>query len=65
VTDAGLRSLERLRLAIDRIGGAPEDLNQERQRPLGRLRICAIGGARVPSARLRPPRRRTCSRSSR
>jgi len=39
VTDAGLRLLERLRPAIDQIAGALEDLNQERQRPLGRLRI--------------------------
>jgi DNA-binding transcriptional LysR family regulator len=41
VTDAGLRLLERLRPAIDQIAGALEDLNQERQRPLGRLRIYA------------------------
>ena len=38
-TDAGLRLLERLRPAIDQIAGALENLNQERQRPLGRLRI--------------------------
>src|SRR5580693_5900668 len=42
VTDAGLRLLERLRPAIGEIAGALEDLNQERQRPLGRLRIYAI-----------------------
>ncbi|HWX61124.1 LysR family transcriptional regulator, partial [Bradyrhizobium sp.] len=42
VTDAGLRLLERLRPAIGEIGGALEDLNQERQRPVGRLRIYAI-----------------------
>src|SRR5882724_3975779 len=49
VTDAGLRLLERLRPAIDQIGGALEDLNQERQRPSGRLRIYAvhIAGAAV------------------
>jgi DNA-binding transcriptional LysR family regulator len=41
VTDAGLRLLERLRPAIDQIAGALEDLNQARQRPLGRLRIYA------------------------
>src|SRR3984957_457411 len=41
VTDAGLRLLERLRPAIDQISGALEDLNQERQRPSGRLRIYA------------------------
>src|ERR1700745_3686902 len=41
VTDAGSRLLERLRPAISEIAGALEDLNQERQRPLGRLRIYA------------------------
>jgi DNA-binding transcriptional LysR family regulator len=34
--------LERLRPAISEIAGALEDLNQERQRPVGRLRIYAI-----------------------
>jgi DNA-binding transcriptional LysR family regulator len=42
LTDAGRRLLDRLRPAIDQIAGAVEDLNQERQRPLGRLRIYAI-----------------------
>src|SRR6202045_564717 len=42
VTDAGLRLLERLRPAVSQIAGALEDLNQERQRPMGRLRIYAI-----------------------
>src|SRR3981081_1685184 len=42
VTDAGLRLLDRLRPAISEIAGAIEDLNQERQRPVGRLRINAI-----------------------
>jgi DNA-binding transcriptional LysR family regulator len=42
VTDAGHRLLERLRPAIDQIAGALEDLNQERNRPVGRLRIYAI-----------------------
>src|SRR6202795_1771374 len=42
VTDAGLRLLERLRPAVDQIAGALEDLNEDRQRPLGRLRIYAI-----------------------
>ncbi len=42
VTDAGLRLLERLRPAVGQIAGALEDLNQERRRPLGRLRIYAI-----------------------
>ena len=41
VTDAGLRLLERLRPAMSEIAGALEDLNQGRQRPLGRLRIYA------------------------
>src|SRR5258707_10091817 len=42
LTDAGMRLLERLRPAISEIAGALEDLNQERQRPVGRLRIYAI-----------------------
>src|SRR3982074_3706174 len=42
VTDAGLRLLERLRPALGEIAGALEDMNQDRQRPLGRLRIYAI-----------------------
>jgi DNA-binding transcriptional LysR family regulator len=42
VTDAGLRLLERLRPAVNEIAGALEDLNQERQRPMGRLRIYAM-----------------------
>jgi len=42
VTDAGIRLLERLRPAIDQIATALEDLNQERNRPVGRLRIYAI-----------------------
>src|ERR1700753_634678 len=41
LTDAGLRLIERLRPAIDQISGALEDLNDERQRPFGHLRICA------------------------
>jgi DNA-binding transcriptional LysR family regulator len=41
-TDAGLRLLDRLRPAISQIGDALENLNQERQRPLGRLRIFAV-----------------------
>src|SRR5258707_2148865 len=39
VTDAGLRLLERLPPAIDPIARALQDLNQERIRPVGRLRI--------------------------
>src|ERR1700722_3739504 len=41
VTDAGMRLLEQLRPSIDQIAGALENLNRERQRPLGRLRIYA------------------------
>jgi DNA-binding transcriptional LysR family regulator len=41
VTDAGMHLLERLRPALDEIAGALEDLNQERERPMGRLRIYA------------------------
>src|SRR5580765_7933835 len=42
VTDAGLRLLERLRPAIDQIAVALEDLNSERSRAVGRLRVYAI-----------------------
>jgi DNA-binding transcriptional LysR family regulator len=42
VTDAGRRLLDRLRPAIDQIDGALDDLNHERERPMGRLRIYAI-----------------------
>src|SRR5271168_4715007 len=42
LTDAGRRLLERLRPAIDQIAGALEDLNHERRRPMGRLRIYAM-----------------------
>jgi DNA-binding transcriptional LysR family regulator len=41
LTHAGVRLLERLRPAFDQISGALEDLNEERQRPTGRLRIWA------------------------
>jgi DNA-binding transcriptional LysR family regulator len=46
-TDAGVRLLERLRPAIDQVAGALEGLNEERQRPFGRLRIYAIHMAAV------------------
>jgi DNA-binding transcriptional LysR family regulator len=52
VTDAGLRLLERLRPAISQISDALEGLNQERQRPLGRLRIYAN---HVPAAAVIAP----------
>jgi DNA-binding transcriptional LysR family regulator len=39
VTDAGHRLLERLRPAMNQITVALEDLNQERKRPFGRLRL--------------------------
>jgi DNA-binding transcriptional LysR family regulator len=42
VTDAGQRLLEELRPAIDQIAAALENLDGERLRPLGRLRIHAI-----------------------
>jgi DNA-binding transcriptional LysR family regulator len=42
VTDAGRRLLDRLRPAIDQIDGALEDLNRERERPMGQLRIYAM-----------------------
>ena len=41
LTDAGLRLLEQLRPAIEQISGALENLNQQRERPFGRLRIHA------------------------
>jgi DNA-binding transcriptional LysR family regulator len=41
VTAAGLRLLDRLRPAIDQIAGALENLDEERVRPVGRLRIYA------------------------
>ena len=49
LTDAGQRLLERLRPAIDEIAGALKDLDQERRRPFGRLRIyvTALAGAAV------------------
>ena len=48
-TDAGRRLLERLRPALDQIVGALDDLNGERSRPFGRLRIYAthLAGAAV------------------
>jgi DNA-binding transcriptional LysR family regulator len=49
VTDAGFRLLERLRPAMSQISVALEDLNQERERPFGRLRLHAsyMGAAAV------------------
>jgi DNA-binding transcriptional LysR family regulator len=49
VTDAGLRLLEQLRPAMEQISGALEDLNGQRDRPYGRLRIYAthLAGAAV------------------
>jgi DNA-binding transcriptional LysR family regulator len=47
LTDAGVRLLERLRPAIDQVAGALEDLNKERSRPLGRVRIYAMHMAAV------------------
>ena len=45
LTDAGSRLLSRLRPALDEIGGALEDLNDERDRPSGHLRIYATSMA--------------------
>src|ERR1700750_1551518 len=47
LTDAGLRLLEQLRPAIDQISGALENLNQQRERPFGRLKIHATHHATV------------------
>jgi DNA-binding transcriptional LysR family regulator len=41
LTDAGFRLLEQLRPAISQITGALDNLNKERDRPLGNLRIYA------------------------
>jgi DNA-binding transcriptional LysR family regulator len=51
VTDAGNRLLERLRPAIEQIGGALENLDEERERPSGRLRIYARRVAAAGSRR--------------
>jgi DNA-binding transcriptional LysR family regulator len=45
LTDAGVRLHERLRPAVDQITDALDDLNQERGRPMGRLRIYATNMA--------------------
>src|SRR5258707_5005232 len=45
LTDQGQRLLERLRPAITQIASALEDLDRERRRPFGRLRIHASAGA--------------------
>jgi hypothetical protein len=45
VTDAGQRLLEQLRSALGQISDALEDLNRERSRPFGRLRIYATNMA--------------------
>jgi DNA-binding transcriptional LysR family regulator len=41
VSHAGIRLVDRLRPAFDQISGAIEELNEERRRPVGRLRIWA------------------------
>jgi DNA-binding transcriptional LysR family regulator len=43
LTDAGRRLLERLHPAIDQVTAALEDLNQEREKPSGRLRMISDG----------------------
>ena len=45
VTDTGQRLLEQLRPALGQISDALEDLNRERSRPFGRLRIYATNMA--------------------
>ena len=45
VTDDGLRLLRRLRPAMEQIGDALEDLNAERERPHGRLRVQVLPAA--------------------
>lgn len=45
LTDAGIRLLDQLRPAFGQIGGALEDLNRQRERPTGTLRIYATPGA--------------------
>jgi DNA-binding transcriptional LysR family regulator len=52
LTDAGLRLLERLRPAMNQVADAVEDLNQERERPFGRLRI--YSGAYAAAAVIAP-----------
>src|SRR4029077_3349095 len=41
LTDAGMRLLAQLRPAMEQIASALENLNKERERPFGRLRIFA------------------------
>jgi len=53
VTAAGLRLLDRLRPAIDQIAGALENLDEERLRPVGRLRIYAT--SQLAAAVIVPP----------
>jgi DNA-binding transcriptional LysR family regulator len=47
LTDAGLHLLEQLRPALDQISCALENLNDVRERPFGRLRLCAVHGAAI------------------
>jgi DNA-binding transcriptional LysR family regulator len=47
LTQAGLRLLNRLRPAFDQISGALEELNEERERPTGRLRIWIAPSATI------------------
>jgi hypothetical protein len=39
LTHAGLRLVDRVRVAFDQISGAIKELNEERQRPVGRPQI--------------------------
>lgn len=47
LTQAGLRLLNRLRPAFDQISGALEELNEERERPTGQLRIWIAPSATI------------------
>lgn len=47
-TDAGVSLAKRLQIGFDEIGGALNDINQHRDRPVGRLRINSLSdGARL------------------
>lgn len=54
-TDAGASLARRLQVGFEEIGGALEEVNQHRDRPVGRLRINVLSdGARLVLARVLP-----------
>lgn len=54
-TDAGVNLARRLQVGFEEIGGALEEVNQHRDRPVGRLRINVLSdGARLVLARVLP-----------